>query len=186
MAIGIKPRVELAGEAEIEIGPLGGIRVNDRMETNCPGIYACGDCAEPVDPATGKTVLHLRWFNARQMGRVAGFNSVGAKSAYGRTLAGVVLDLFGTAVGSVGELSFDLKEKKVDVMETDHGTSYARVLVSDNAVRGAQFIGRTEEAGILFSLIQNGYPYEDLSGGLSRFPWYHKLDRYLELKPNGD
>lgn len=180
VAIGMKPKADVAGQAGIEMGPLGGIEVNERMETSHPGIYACGDCAEPIDPATGKSVLHLRWLNARQMGRVAGLNCAGVKSAYGGTLAGVVLDLFGTPVGSVGELSLDLRGKRVYVIEKDHSASYTRVLVSDNAVKGAQFIGRTEEAGILLSLIRNSYPYKDLFEGLLRFPWYHKLDRYLE------
>ena len=186
VAIGIKPRVDIAGQAGIEIGPLGGIKVNERMETSHPRVYSCGDCAEPVDSATGKTVLQLRWFNARQMGRVAGLNCLGITTPYGRTRAGVVLDLFGTAVGSVGELGLDLKEKKVEVIETDDGTSYARVLISDHVIKGGQFIGRTEEAGILLSLIRNGYPYRGSLGGVSRFPWYRKLDWYLEPKHGGD
>jgi NADPH-dependent 2,4-dienoyl-CoA reductase/sulfur reductase-like enzyme len=186
LAVGIKPRVDIAGQAGIGIGPLGGIKVNERMETSHSRVYSCGDCSEPVDSTTGKTVLQLRWFNARQMGRVAGLNCLGIKSTYGRTWAGVVLDLFGTAVGSVGELSLDLKEKKVEVIETDDGTSYARVLISDHVIKGGQFIGRTEEAGILLSLIRNGYPYRGSLGGVSRFPWYRKLDRYLEPKHGGD
>jgi nitrite reductase (NADH) large subunit len=178
--------VDVAGEAGIEIGRLGGIKVNERMETDHPRVYSCGDCAEPVDPATGKTTLQLRWFNARQMGRIAGFNCMGVKRAYRRALAGVALDLFGTAVGSVGRLALDLKEEKTEVIETDHGTSYTRVLVANDNVKGAQFIGRTEEAGILFSLIQNGYPYKDLSEGRSQFPWYHRPDRYLDPKRCGN
>ncbi len=186
LAIGIKPRVDIAGQAGIEIGPLGGIKVNERMETSHPKIYSCGDCAEPVDSATGKTALPLRWFNARQMGRVAGLNCLGIKSTYGGIRAGVVLDLFGTLVGSVGQLGIDLKEKKVEVIKTDHGTSCARVLISDDVIKGGQFIGRTEEAGILLSLIWNGHPYRDSPAGESRFPWYRRLDRYLEPNHGGD
>lgn len=186
ITIGIKPRVDLAAEAGIDRGPLGGIKVNERMETSHPRIYACGDCAEPVDPATGKTAFQLRWFNARQMGRVAGLNCMDVESTYGNTKIGLVLNLFGTAVGSVGELSLDLKGKRVEVIERDHGSSYVRILVSDGAVKGAQFIGRTEEAGILFSLIQNRYFYKNFSEGFVPFPWYHKLDRYLKSSIYGD
>ena len=86
-------------------------------------------------------------------------------------------------MGSVGRLTLDLKERKAEVIEADHGTSYVRILVSGNGVRGAQFVGRTEEAGLLFSLIRSGYPYEDLCEGLSRFPWYYRLNRYLGPSP---
>ena len=186
MAIGTRPRIDLAQAAGIDIGPLGGLRVNERMETNQPGVYACGDCAEPVDPVTGSTGLQLRWFNARQMGRVAGLNAVGTTARYRRKMAGVVLDLFGTAAGSVGGLRLDLKEDHLEILEVDDRDAYARVLVSGGVVKGAQFLGRTEEAGILFSLIENGYPLKNLLEGLLPFPWYRRLGRYLESTSRGN
>lgn len=44
MAVGIKPDIELAVSAGIPVNR--GIIVNDHMETNIPGIYAVGECAE--------------------------------------------------------------------------------------------------------------------------------------------
>lgn len=46
IATGVYPVVDIAKEAGIEIGTTGAIKVNSRMETNIPDIYACGDCAE--------------------------------------------------------------------------------------------------------------------------------------------
>lgn len=43
-AIGLRPRVQLAQNAGIHAGR--GIRVNRQLQTNVPGIYAIGDCAE--------------------------------------------------------------------------------------------------------------------------------------------
>lgn len=43
-AVGLKPRVELAKEAGINIGV--GIQVNRELQTNIQNIYAIGDCAE--------------------------------------------------------------------------------------------------------------------------------------------
>ena len=42
-ATGVKPETELAVAAGIELGPNGGIKVNDRMETSVADIYAAGD-----------------------------------------------------------------------------------------------------------------------------------------------
>ena len=186
MAIGIKPRVDLAAEAGIDIGPLGGIKVNERMETSFPRVYACGDCAEPVDPATGETALPLRWFNARQMGRVAGLNCIDIGSTYGRVQVGLVLNLFGIAVGSVGQLSQNLKGRNVEILEEGSGGFYSRFLIAGENIVGAQFIGRTEEAGIFFTAIQGRFPFKRLYEGFAPFPWYHKLDRYLEPSIDGD
>ena len=43
---GVVPNVELAREAGIQIGLTGAISVNGYMETNVPGIFAAGNCAE--------------------------------------------------------------------------------------------------------------------------------------------
>ena len=56
MAVGVVPKGELAGEAGLELSSRGGIKVNDRLETSDPNIYAggglCGDTA-PSDRQGG-------------------------------------------------------------------------------------------------------------------------------------
>ncbi|GJM75339.1 hypothetical protein HMSSN036_75550 [Paenibacillus macerans] len=44
MAVGIRPNVELAKSAGLEVKR--GIIVNDDLETSAPGVYAVGECAE--------------------------------------------------------------------------------------------------------------------------------------------
>ena len=44
VAIGVRPNIKLAKEAGITIGNLGGIQVNEYMQTSDPDIYAVGDC----------------------------------------------------------------------------------------------------------------------------------------------
>ena len=45
ISAGIKPRDELAKLSELEVGPRGGIVVNNKLETSDPCIYAIGECA---------------------------------------------------------------------------------------------------------------------------------------------
>ena len=45
ISAGIKPRDELAKECGLEVGPRGGIVVNERLQTNDENIYAIGECA---------------------------------------------------------------------------------------------------------------------------------------------
>ena len=49
LAVGVKPAIELAKKAGIEIGSLGGIKVTPQMMTNLPDIYAAGDVTETYD-----------------------------------------------------------------------------------------------------------------------------------------
>lgn len=45
ISAGIKPRDELAKNSGIEIGPRGGILVNDHLQTTDPHVFAIGECA---------------------------------------------------------------------------------------------------------------------------------------------
>ncbi|HSC55463.1 MAG TPA: nitrite reductase large subunit NirB [Phnomibacter sp.] len=45
ISAGIKPRDEIAKSANLELGPRGGILVNDSMQTSDPSIFAIGECA---------------------------------------------------------------------------------------------------------------------------------------------
>src|SRR6186713_367796 len=45
ISAGIKPRDELAKECGLEVGPRGGIVVNEKLQSNDENIYAIGECA---------------------------------------------------------------------------------------------------------------------------------------------
>ncbi|MFQ6081011.1 MAG: NAD(P)/FAD-dependent oxidoreductase [Candidatus Bathyarchaeia archaeon] len=75
-AIGVKPRVELAEAAGIEIEG-SGIAVNERMQTSIENVYAAGDCIDVMDAITKrKTYLPIGSLAAAE-GQIAGSNSAG-------------------------------------------------------------------------------------------------------------
>lgn len=45
VSAGIKPRDELAREANIEIGERGGVVVNEQLQTSAEDVYAIGEIA---------------------------------------------------------------------------------------------------------------------------------------------
>ena len=50
--------------------------MNDKMETNISGIYACGDCAEY------QGINYAIWPEASEQGKVAGANAAGDDLSY--------------------------------------------------------------------------------------------------------
>jgi NADPH-dependent 2,4-dienoyl-CoA reductase/sulfur reductase-like enzyme len=56
VGIGVVPNVKLAREAGLEIGPTGGIKVDEFQRTTAKDIFAVGDCAEKYSFFTGKPV----------------------------------------------------------------------------------------------------------------------------------
>ncbi len=45
VATGVRPETKLAESIGVEIGPMRGIKTDDKMMTNLKDVYACGDCA---------------------------------------------------------------------------------------------------------------------------------------------
>jgi rhodanese-related sulfurtransferase len=74
--------VELAKRAGIEIGLTGGVKVNARMESSDPDIYAVGDAAETTHMLTGARTRIPLAGPANRQGRIAGANAVGGHFIY--------------------------------------------------------------------------------------------------------
>lgn len=49
VGVGVRPENKLATDAGLEVGPRGGIRVNEYLQTSDPDIYAVGDAIEVKD-----------------------------------------------------------------------------------------------------------------------------------------
>ncbi|MEC4749543.1 FAD-dependent oxidoreductase [Methylomicrobium sp. Wu6] len=97
IAIGVRPNTELAQAAGIMLGTTGAIAVDTRMETNIPGVFAAGDCAETIDRVAGQPVWMPFGDIANLQGRVAGENAAGGNAHF----PGV----FGTAIFKVFDLN---------------------------------------------------------------------------------
>jgi len=103
VAIGVRPNVKLAKEAGLKIGELGGIDVNEFMQTSDPDIYAVGDCVETVNRITGKKVLAPYGDLANLQGRVAGENAASTNCVtFPGTIQTGICKVFDYAAGSTG------------------------------------------------------------------------------------
>ena len=102
LSIGIKPNTKLAQEAGIEIGTTQAIKVNERMETNIPDVYAVGDCAESIHLVTGKPAWIALGSTAAKMGRVAAINATGGSDSFKGVLGTLIVKVFELHVGKVG------------------------------------------------------------------------------------
>jgi NADPH-dependent 2,4-dienoyl-CoA reductase/sulfur reductase-like enzyme/rhodanese-related sulfurtransferase len=102
VAIGVRPNVQLAKEAGLELGPTGAIAVNEYMQTGDPDIYAGGDCVETTHLITGKKVYWPMASAANKQGRVIGDNVTGGRTVYPGISGTAVLKVFDYNVGKTG------------------------------------------------------------------------------------
>ncbi len=102
LAIGVRPNVKLARDAGLEISSVGAIKVNERLQTSDPNIYAGGDCAQTVNRLTGIECYVPLGSTANKHGRVIGDNVCGGGTAFPGVLGTAIFKAFGFNVGRVG------------------------------------------------------------------------------------
>lgn len=102
LSIGIKPNTKLAQEAGIEIGATRAIKVNERMETSVPDVYAIGDCAESVHLVTEKPAWIALGSTAAKMGRVAAINAAGGCDTFKGVVGAMIVKVFEMNIGKAG------------------------------------------------------------------------------------
>lgn len=103
IAIGVRPRKELAEEAGLKVER--GVWVDETLRTSNPDIYAAGDVAQFYETHSGKSFLDCLWNTAREQGGVAGSNMTGQNCIYKRGVSFNVTRLAGlttTIIGAVG------------------------------------------------------------------------------------
>ena len=102
LALGVRPDTTLAKSAGLEIGELGGIRVDEHMRTSDPDIFAVGDAVEVKDFVTGQWSLIPMAGPANRQGRIAADVIAGRGSRYRGTQGTSIIGLFGAAIAWTG------------------------------------------------------------------------------------
>jgi len=155
MAVGVKPNVELAKDAGLTIGETGAIKVNERLQTSDPNIYAGGDCVENIHLITGKPIYMPLGTIANKHGRVIGDNITGGNSTFPGVLGTTIFKVFDLNVARTGlsekqakELGYEVITALVPGPDRSHyypGQKPIRIkLIADaksGKILGAQIVG---------------------------------------------
>lgn len=80
LTAGVKPNIEFVKQTNIATNR--GILVNKYLETNQPGVYAIGDCAEQKEPQPGRRSIEAVWYTGRMMGETLAQTLTGTKTEY--------------------------------------------------------------------------------------------------------
>ena len=127
--IGVRPENTLAVDAKLEVGPRGGIRVNDHLHTSDPDIYAVGDAIEVTDFVTGEPTQVPLAGPANRQGRIAADNIFGRAVTYRGTQGTAIVGFFDRTAAMTGASEKALKRanlpyRKVYVHPTHHAGYY--------------------------------------------------------------
>lgn len=123
LAIGVRPEVSLAKEAGLEIGALGGIRVDDQMHTSDEQIWAVGDAVEVRDFISGEWTLLALAGPANRQGRIAADAIFGRSHSFRGVQSTAVCKVFDMTIASTG-----LSEKRLQrLADGGHPIPYEKV-----------------------------------------------------------
>ena len=180
LGLGVRPETGLAKAAGLEIGSMGGIRVNEHMQTSDHRIWAVGDAVEVRDPITGIWSSIPLAGPANRQGRIAADNIFGRRSRYKGTWGTSILRLFNVTAGCTGanEKSLQragIKYQVVHLHPWSHAlyypgaTNIAMKIIFDpetGKLLGAQVVGQEgvdKRIDVLATALQAGLTVYDIA-----------------------
>jgi NADPH-dependent 2,4-dienoyl-CoA reductase/sulfur reductase-like enzyme/rhodanese-related sulfurtransferase len=101
-SVGVRPELDLALRAGLAVGAAGGLRVDERLRTSDPHIWAAGDMNEIVHKVSGRTVRIPLAGPANRQGRIAATNALGGSLRYAGALGSSVVKVFDATAASTG------------------------------------------------------------------------------------
>lgn len=154
LAIGVRPEIKLAREAGLEIGALGGIRVDDQMRTSDSRIWAVGDAVEVRDVTSGEWILLALAGPANRQGRIAADVIMGRNSRFRGVQATAVCKVFDMVVASTGASEKALQRSGINGRPARYEKVYLEPTHHVGYYPGAKpimikFIFSTEEGRVL-------------------------------------
>lgn len=155
LALGVRPNVDLARRARLEIGETGAIRVDDHLRTSDPNIYASGDCAETFDRVSGRPCYFPMGSTANKQGRVAAVNLCGGDETFPGVVRTCSFKVFDHGVARTGlserearEAGFDVVTALLPSLDREHFLPDAKYLMTKlvvdaqtRRILGAQCLG---------------------------------------------
>lgn len=129
LGVGVRPENKLAAEAGLEVGPRGGIRVNEHLQTSDLNIYAAGDAIEVKDAVSGDPTQVPLAGPANRQGRIAADNIFGRAVRYRGTQGTAIVGVFDRTAAMTGASEKVLRRtnrpfRKVYVHPTHHAGYY--------------------------------------------------------------
>lgn len=154
MALGVRPNVEIAKEAGIEIDRA--IVIDETCKTNNNDIYAAGDCTLSHDISSGENKILALLPNAYFQGECAGFNMAGAKKETLNAIPMNAAGFFGIHLVTCG--NYDGNE-----IVKEENDVYKKFVTRDGKLVGFILINDINRSGIYTSIVRDEIPLKEIN-----------------------
>lgn len=179
LAIGVRPETTLAEEAGLEIGKLGGIKVDANYRTSDPDIYAVGDAIEVYHRLTHQPTRLALAGPAQKQARAVADHIYGIPNRNRGVIGSLSLRVFDLNLAATGlnartaekaGITFDsvyiFPNDKVGIMPDSHPLHFKLIYeVPTGKILGAQAIGKgnvDKRIDVIAAMIHMNATLEDL------------------------
>jgi len=150
-ATGVRPAIGFLEKSGVTC--LLGVLTDEHLQTNVPGIYAAGDCAEAFDKVSGKTIVSAIQPNAAEQARVAALNMVGRAAVLKGVTQINVLDTLGMVSSSFGDWQGVPGGEHVELTDAAAGR-HLSLQFKDDVLVGCNSVGWTNHVGVMRGLVE--------------------------------
>jgi NADPH-dependent 2,4-dienoyl-CoA reductase/sulfur reductase-like enzyme len=150
-ATGVRPAIGFLEHSGITC--LLGVLTDEHMQTNVPGIYAAGDCAEAFDKVSGKAIVSAIQPNAADQAYVAAMNMAGKPAVLKGVTQINVLDTLGLISTSFGNWEGVPGGEKVELSDAVNHKVLSLQFDGDVMV-GCNSVGWTDHVGVMRGLVE--------------------------------
>jgi NAD(P)H-nitrite reductase large subunit len=150
-ATGVRPAIGFLKDSGITC--LQGVLTDQHLQTNVPGIYAAGDCAEAFDMVSGKSIVSAIQPNAAEQARVAALNMLGQKTELKGVTQINVLDTLGLISTSFGNWE-GVAGGQSAVLTDKVAGRHLSLQFKDDVMVGCNSVGWTEHVGVMRGLVE--------------------------------
>ena len=175
-ATGVRPAIGFLKDSGITC--LQGVLTDEHLQTNVPGIFAAGDCAEAFDMVSGKTIVSAIQPNAAEQARVAALNMLGQKAVLKGVTQINVLDTLGLISTSFGNWE-GVAGGQSAVLTDKAAGRHLSLQFKDDVMVGCNSVGWTEHVGVMRGLVEGQVHLGDWKDRLMHDPT-KLVDAYLD------
>jgi NADPH-dependent 2,4-dienoyl-CoA reductase/sulfur reductase-like enzyme len=154
-ATGVKPAMGFLEGSGVMC--LQGVLTDEHMQTNVPGVYAAGDCAEAFDKVSGKPIVSAIQPNAADQARVAALNMVGQTAELKGVTQINVLDTLGLISASFGQWEGVAGGEHAELVDAANHRALSLQFEGDVMV-GCNSVGWTDHVGVMRGLVEGRVP----------------------------
>lgn len=130
---GIRPNLDLARNMGLDVDK--GVKVDDRLQTSRPSVWAAGDLIEH------RGRIYGIWPAARAQGETAGINMAGGQAVYEGTVLSNSLKVVGVDLTAAGDIDADGKHQSI-IFQDD--STYRKIVLDQGRIIGFIFFGLTQ------------------------------------------